>query len=106
MFSGAADKLGFLERINIRMVRATFTIGFLDRVLRWMQRWIGAGWIHYCTRHLREVHGIDRLPPPDGNKGFVLVANHRSFFDMFVVNAVLYRAGWQHRLLFPVRSNF
>lgn len=106
LFSLAAERLSFMERLNIRLVRATFTSAWLDRLMRFLQRTVGAGWIDLCTRKIRVVHGLDRLPPPERAQSFILVANHRSFFDMFVVNAVLYRSGWRTRLLFPVRAGF
>jgi 1-acyl-sn-glycerol-3-phosphate acyltransferase len=34
------------------------------------------------------------------------VANHRSFFDLYVTMAELVAHGLPHRILFPVRSNF
>ncbi|MCK6544663.1 1-acyl-sn-glycerol-3-phosphate acyltransferase [Myxococcota bacterium] len=106
LFSAAADKLGWLERTNIKLVQTTFENPALDRVMTALQRWIGAGWIDVCTRNIRHVHGFERLPPDDPSRSFILVSNHRSFFDMFVINAVLYKKGWRHRLLFPVRSSF
>lgn len=106
LFAAAADKLSFLERANIHFIRRTFTIPWLDTFLMFLQQRIGALWIHLCTRHLRMVFGLDRLPAYDPERPFIVVSNHRSFFDMFVINAVLFRAGWKHRLLFPVRSTF
>lgn len=106
LFSAAQDKLGFLERLNIQIVRRTFMIPTVDRMLTFLLRVVGAGWVHACTKNIRHVYGLERVPEYRSEKPFILVANHRSFFDMFVVNMALYRAGWRHRLLFPVRSNF
>ena len=78
----------------------------LDRTLRWCQRTIGARWINGALTNLRQVHGLDRLPPLDANKSFLLVSNHRSFFDLYAVTAYLVGNGQPHRILFPVRSNF
>ncbi|WP_394840466.1 1-acyl-sn-glycerol-3-phosphate acyltransferase [Pendulispora rubella] len=36
----------------------------------------------------------------------MLVSNHRSFFDLYVVTGYLVKRGLPHRILFPVRSNF
>jgi 1-acyl-sn-glycerol-3-phosphate acyltransferase len=52
------------------------------------------------------VHGEQRLPKLDENDSFVVVSNHRSFFDLFVVTAYLVKRGLPHRILFPVRANF
>jgi 1-acyl-sn-glycerol-3-phosphate acyltransferase len=34
------------------------------------------------------------------------VSNHRSFFDLYVITAMLVRRGMPHRMMFPVRSHF
>ncbi len=54
---------------------------------------------------------VDRVDPyvdyePD--RGVVLVSNHRSFFDMYIIMLGLYGSGaeWPKRLYFPVRSTF
>jgi 1-acyl-sn-glycerol-3-phosphate acyltransferase len=106
LFSAAAERLGLIERINIHLVRRTFTIAPLDRAMLFLARTIGAFWVHECTKNIRHEFGFERLPPNDPEQSFILVSNHRSFFDMFVINMVLYKRGWRHRLLFPVRSNF
>jgi 1-acyl-sn-glycerol-3-phosphate acyltransferase len=106
LFAAAAEKLGLIERINIHLVRSTFTVPAIDRAMLFLARSVGALWVHHCTKHIREIHGLERLPPSDPHRSFILVSNHRGFFDMFVINMALYRYGWRHRLLFPVRSNF
>jgi 1-acyl-sn-glycerol-3-phosphate acyltransferase len=95
-----------LERAQIAMIQKSLEPGMLDSVLRWCQRHIGARWINASIRNLRIVNGLDRLPPLDPSQSFLLVSNHRSFFDLYVVSAFLVARGLPHRLLFPVRSNF
>ena len=104
--ASGGDALTPLERAQIRFMSRSFEPGKLDSALRWCQRTIGARWIDYFTRNLRHVHGIERLPPLEADKSFLCVSNHRSFFDLYVVSAVLVRRGLPHRLIFPVRSNF
>ncbi|HEY4104447.1 MAG TPA: lysophospholipid acyltransferase family protein [Polyangiaceae bacterium] len=99
-------RLGWLERALIRFVRSTFEPGVLSRVVHYCQRTIGCGWIHHCTKYLRHVHGTDRLPELRADHSFILVANHRSFFDLYVVFGDLVHRGLKHRILFPVRSKF
>lgn len=106
LFEAAKNRLSWIERANIRFIHKTFQTPSVDRILTLLQRVVGAGWVHVCTRHLRIVHGLDRLPAPDAGRSFILVSNHRSFFDMYVANMVLFRAGHRNRLLFPVRSTF
>lgn len=105
-FEDVRDRLGWLERFNIAFVRATFEIRWLNRFLLWGQRVPGVFWVHHCTKHIRHVVGIDRVSGIGDAQGVVLASNHRSFFDMFVVNMELYRHGFRQRLLFPVRSSF
>jgi 1-acyl-sn-glycerol-3-phosphate acyltransferase len=52
------------------------------------------------------VYGEHRLPALDPGQSFVLVSNHRSFFDLYVVFGHLVRKGLRHRIVFPVRSAF
>ncbi len=98
--------LSALERAQIAMIQRSLEPGAVDTTLRWFQRQVGARWINASIQNLRHVHGLDRLPPLDPSKSFLLVSNHRSFFDLYVVSAFLVARGLPHRLLFPVRSSF
>jgi len=93
-------------RRHIRIVRRSMAKGTLDRFLRFGQRTFGAWWIEVCTRNIRRVHGTERLPFFDCDKSYVVVTNHRSFFDLYVVTAYLVKRGLGHRIMFPVRANF
>src|SRR5450432_994933 len=95
-----------LERAQIRLVRASLRPGLLDTGIRALQRSVGQWWIRAATARLRNVHGIERLPAWDPTGSVVLVANHRSFFDLYVTAAELVARGLPHRILFPVRSTF
>ncbi len=101
-----AGSLTRLERQQIRLVRASLRPGALDRGIRVLQRTVGQWWIRAVTARLRHVHGLERLPAWDASQSVVCVANHRSFYDLYVVTAELVARGLPHRLLFPVRSNF
>jgi 1-acyl-sn-glycerol-3-phosphate acyltransferase len=95
-----------IEKAQIRLIRRSFEPGRVDQALRWGQRTIGARWIDECTKNLRHLYGLERLPPLDPNKSFICVSNHRSFFDLYVITAMLVRRGMPHRMMFPVRSHF
>jgi 1-acyl-sn-glycerol-3-phosphate acyltransferase len=99
-------KLNLIERSQIAFVRRTLEPGLLDRSMRLCQRTVGQGWIHHCTKHLRHVYGMERLPMFEPGKSYVLVSNHRSFFDLYVITSHLVRSGLPHRIVFPVRSAF
>ena len=62
--------------------------------------------VFLISRRLR-IHGAERLASiPPGAPLFV-IANHRSFFDLFIVGwTLLNRCGLRRRISFPVRANF
>lgn len=101
------DVLSPTEKRLIRLVRGTFSNATADRVVRLLQRRLGAQWIEACVKNVRQVHGLERLGTLDPNKSYLFVSNHRSFFDMYVITSFLvYRDLLPHRILFPVRSSF
>ena len=105
-FKEAPERLSSLERWQINAVRKTFDQPTLDALMLWCQRYVGRSWIYYCTKNLLRIRGIERLPSLTDGRGLIVVSNHRSFFDMFVITATLYRLGLRQRVLFPVRSTF
>ncbi len=94
-----------LERTQIRLVRATLQgpASTRDPYAAALRRPVVDP---RGDRKLRNVHGLQRLPPWDPAGSVVLVANHRSFFDLYVTAAELVARGLPQRILFPVRSNF
>jgi 1-acyl-sn-glycerol-3-phosphate acyltransferase len=102
----AKRKLGFWERYNLRFVRRSFEPGGWNRCLLFLQRTLGQTWIHHSTKHLRRVHGLERLPDLNQSQSVIIVANHRSFFDLYVVTAEVIRRGMKKRIAFMVRSKF
>ncbi|MDB4946708.1 MAG: 1-acyl-sn-glycerol-3-phosphate acyltransferase [Labilithrix sp.] len=95
-----------IERFQIGFVRKTFASKPVDRVVRAAQRYIGANWIEQSIKNLRHVYGVERLPHFGRDESTILVSNHRSFFDLYVVTAYLVKRGMPQRLVFPVRSQF
>ena len=106
LITAGRERLTLIERAQIALIRQSFEPGPVDRALRSCQRHIGSTWIHHFNKHLRRVHGIERLPKLVADQSFICVCNHRSFFDLYVVTAELVRRGMPQRLLFPVRANF
>ncbi|MCB9585886.1 MAG: 1-acyl-sn-glycerol-3-phosphate acyltransferase [Polyangiaceae bacterium] len=101
-----SDRLSPLEKAQIRFIRHTFESEPLDRAVRICQRFVGSRWITYCTDRLTHLHGIDRVPRLAPHESVICVANHRSFFDLYIVTANLVRQGLEQRIIFPVRSEF
>lgn len=105
-FSEVLDRLDPVERFSVRFIRSSFAIPAANRVLRWCQRFIGAPWIRWVTSRLVHLEGLDRLPTPSAGRAIIWSSNHRTFFDMYVANAYLYKLGYFERILFPVRAEF
>ena len=106
LLGAARGKVSRMEYMQMRAIRRTLEPGVLDRGLRFLQRTVGVFWITQATRKLHHVHHIERLRPLLPNKSFILVSNHRSFFDLYVLTAELLAYGFRQRIVFPVRSNF
>src|SRR5438046_5651879 len=82
-------------------------LGRCKRFWTWCQSFFGAGWIHISTYNLMQVYGLENLELMSRNRPILLVANHRSFFDMYVVSTTLFRrTKWGKHLFFPVRPLF
>src|SRR5262245_16562391 len=110
MVSPTPTQLALLTR------RERFSFGLCDLVNRnrtlkrmssWFLRNIGSAWVGYCAHNLLYTDGLEdvqKLHPP---RGLLLVSNHRSFFDMYMISLALFK---QTRLLervyYPVRAEF
>ena len=68
---------------------------------------IGRRWIEICISKTVRHHGFENFEKIDPNRGLLLVANHRSFYDQYAIGARLYQMfGRHHNIYFPVRANF
>ena len=94
------EKIGF--RLTHRMNQ-----GAWKRFWTFCQRHVGSLWIYLATYNLMNVYGLENVEQTDTNKPLLLVANHRSFFDMYTVSSVLFRRTKRPiTLFFPVRAKF
>jgi 1-acyl-sn-glycerol-3-phosphate acyltransferase len=94
------------ERFAFRLVRR-MNQGAWKRFWTSCQRIFGAGWIHLSTYNIMNVYGLEHVETAAHDRPLLLVANHRSFFDMYAVSTVLFRnTSWPKRLFFPVRGRF
>lgn len=94
------EKIGFqlTDKMNRGAWKAFWTF---------FQRHIGSLWIYLATYNLMNVFGIENIEKTSVEKPLLLVANHRSFFDMYTVSSVLFRrAKRPAKLFFPVRAKF
>jgi 1-acyl-sn-glycerol-3-phosphate acyltransferase len=96
----ATEKIGF--KLTHRMNQ-----GGWKNFWTFCQRHIGSLWIYLATYNLMNVFGLENVENTDANRPLLLVANHRSFFDMYAVSSVLFRRTKRPiKLFFPVRAKF
>lgn len=96
------------ERALFQTARLVTEVPGAKRALYQYGRTVGTAWIWPLVRRLVRVHGLERLERIAPTDAVLLVANHRSYFDFYVVLAVLLReTRLGHRgLYFPVRGNY
>ncbi len=83
--------------VNLRMqgTQAAWNTAFMGGLI-----WSAGG------RRL-QVEGLETLASYGKQERLLLVANHRSFFDFYVITAILFwKTKLSKRILFPVRANF
>lgn len=98
--------LSWFEQFAFRLVRR-MNVGTWKRFWTWCQKTLGAGWIHFSTYNIMNVFGLENVEAASHERPILLVANHRSFFDMYTVSTVLFRnTKWRKQLFFPVRGRF
>ena len=98
--------LNWFERFAFRLVRR-MNRGAWKRFWTFCQKTLGAGWIHLSTYNLMQVYGLENVAAASRERPILIVANHRSFFDMYTVSTVLFRnTTWRKQLFFPVRGRF
>jgi 1-acyl-sn-glycerol-3-phosphate acyltransferase len=100
------EALAPFERLAFRVMRWANLGGGAGFGARW-QRWILEPIFALLIRRRLVIRGLERLEsiPPDAS--ILLVANHRTFFDLFVLGWILVRTWRQRwRTSFPVRANF
>jgi len=102
----AFSTLGFWERSAFRVMRF-LNQGGGSKVAWFWQRWVITPLVGtIVTRRLR-IHGLERLDRIPKGASILLVANHRTFFDLFILGWILIRhPRLTRRVNFPVRSNF
>lgn len=100
------EVLGPVERTGFRLAH-TMNLGVWKRMMTFGQRHVGSLWIYLATYNLMNVFGIENVENTEVAKPLILVANHRSFFDMYTVSSVIFRRTRRPlKLFFPVRAKF
>ena len=98
--------LNSLERIGFSITHR-MNQGAWKRFWTFCQRHIGSLWIYLATYNLMNVFGLENVENSDPDRPLLLVANHRSYFDLYTVSSVLFRRTKRPiTLFFPVRAKF
>lgn len=97
-----------VERLAISMARFVNERPALKRMQQRFLLGVTKTWIRPAIASRVYLDGVDWLIDARPDRGVVLTANHRSFFDMYVVLLSVFDCGvrWIDRLYFPVRANF
>jgi 1-acyl-sn-glycerol-3-phosphate acyltransferase len=73
---------------------------------KWL-RTVSVGWMTLGSRNMMLPLGIDRLAGLSYEDGILLVSNHRSFFDLYMLMLLLHRhTQLRQPVLCPVRADF
>lgn len=100
------EVLSPMERFAFRVAHR-MNQGRAKKILTFCQKTLGAGWIHLSTYNIMRIYGLEHVEAVSHERPLLLVANHRSFFDMYAVSAMLFRlTDWEKQLFFPVRARF
>ena len=90
------------ERFAVRVMREAN----VARPTALWQRQVLLRFVGSVLRRRTTVHGLDRVPNAPEER-ILLVANHRTFFDLFALGWILLeKRGLEQSVSFPVRANF
>ncbi|MFT4977866.1 MAG: 1-acyl-sn-glycerol-3-phosphate acyltransferase, partial [Myxococcota bacterium] len=74
---------------------------------RFWSRYVMIWLVVLCGGSRYNVHGLENIADVTASDRVILVANHRSFFDFYVIMMLNFRhTAISNRILFPVRSTF
>lgn len=95
------------ERVAVPLLTAWNRSRVAKRLVYAFVRYVSHLWIQAVTRNRMRVLGAERITGLAPPRGVMLVANHRTFWDMYVATSMLEtETSFIERLYFPVRSRF
>ena len=108
MLQPTPEELALLNKIE---KFAYHLADFCNRRLKWiLKRWnyiFTISFVNLSTGRRIRVEGLDNLLSFTPQSRIIMVSNHRSFFDFFIISWVTYRlTKMGTRSVFPVRSTF
>src|SRR6267142_248462 len=86
----AFSTLGFWERLSFRVMRF-FNQGGGSKVAWIWQRWVITPLVGQIVSRRLRIRGLERLDRVPADAPILLVANHRTFFDLFILGRILIR---------------
>lgn len=97
-----------LEKLAVPIADGVNQRAWLKASTRPIWRYLGKNFVTGLSKNLYELHGLEHLRAMAAPAGMVLIANHRSFFDLFFTAAVVLdeRSDLVARMCFPVRKDF
>ncbi len=99
--------LNLVERLNFRVTHKINQSPPIRRFLTRLQASLSWRWVEFFTSRSVAAHGFERFQQLDPTRGVLVVVNHRTFYDQFVIAARLFKLyGAHHNIYFPVRANF
>jgi 1-acyl-sn-glycerol-3-phosphate acyltransferase len=100
----ALEPLTLFERAAVRIAAAQ-NRGAAKRLWTRVGRQTGARIVNGTVRSARRIDGWEHIEGADHTRPLLILANHRTTFDFFVISALLYEAApWMTAMHFPVRS--
>ncbi len=96
------------ERIIVPVMESLNTQSTAKRIAQSFQRRVAARWVIMALKRRMDAYDIEPLVDLEPPRSVILVANHRTLFDMYAACGALYQhdAKWLERLYFPVRWRF
>jgi len=103
-----ADALTRFEKLAVELGRQTNERPIGKALQTSWLRGVSYGWVRPAIGRRVLVEGLQDLFDLRPERGVLFVANHRSFFDQYVILLACFgaRVPWVERLYFPVRANF
>src|SRR5262249_18737837 len=99
------ELLSAFERISFRAMELLFR-----RARPISEAWlrtVGAAWMTLGSRNMMVPIGLERLRGLSFDDGILLVSNHRSFFDLYMLMLLLHRyTPLRQPVMCPVRADY
>jgi 1-acyl-sn-glycerol-3-phosphate acyltransferase len=102
-----SDVLSPFERRAIALARFVNERPPVKAVQSLFHRKVTQQWVKAVLKHVLVVDGLERVGKYPRDRGILICANHRSFFDQYAAMAILLdEFPWLNRVFFPIRSQF